>query len=151
MIQRIQTIFLLIATILSCLLFFFPLEELFNANSGTYEFGVLGVSQAGNLLYSTWPLLVLVILCTVLSVGAIFCYTDRILQSRLCVLDILLWIGFVVMLVVYVFINDSKFEVSATSYKVTLLFPLFNIILLYMANKKILRDEQLVRSADRLR
>lgn len=151
MIQRIQTIFLLIATILSCLLFFFPLEELFNANAGTYEFGLLGVSQAGNLLYSTWPLLVLAILCTILSAGAIFCYTDRILQSRLCVLNILLWIGFSVMLLVYTFINDSKFEVSATAYKITMILPIVNIVLVFMANKKILQDEKLVRSLDRLR
>ncbi|MCQ2218128.1 MAG: DUF4293 domain-containing protein [Paludibacteraceae bacterium] len=151
MIQRIQTIFLLVSTILAICMFIFPLEELFTPSAGTYEFGLLGVSQNGELLYSTWPLLVLAILCTLLSAGAIFCYTDRILQSRLCILNILLWIGFCVMFFVYAFINGEKFEITTTSYKMTMIFPIVNIVLALMANKKIQKDEDLVRSLDRLR
>lgn len=151
MIQRIQTIFLLISTILSVCLFFFPLAELFTPNAGTFEFGLLGVSQNGELLYSSWPLLVLNILCVILSAGAIFCYKDRILQSRVTVLNALLWVGFCIMLCVYVFINDAKFEITNTGYKLTMVFPAVNIFLAYMANKRILKDEALVRSTERLR
>lgn len=142
---------MLVSTILSVSLFFFPLAELFTPEAGTFEFGLLGVSQKGELLYSTWPLLVLNILCAVLSAGAIFCYGDRILQSRVVVLDALLWCGFCVMLFVYVFINGAKFGITNTAYKITMVFPLVNIFLATMANKKIRRDEELVRSTDRLR
>ncbi|MCQ2194527.1 MAG: DUF4293 domain-containing protein [Paludibacteraceae bacterium] len=151
MIQRIQTVYLLIATVLSVVMFFFPLEVLFTPSSGSYEFGLLGVSQNGELLYSTWPLLVLTILSTILSAGAIFCYKDRMLQSRLCVLNILLWIGFCIMFFVYLFINNAKFEITETAYKLPMIFPILNIIFVFLANKAIHKDEELVRSMDRLR
>ncbi|MCK9155263.1 MAG: DUF4293 domain-containing protein, partial [Paludibacteraceae bacterium] len=112
MIQRIQTLYLLIVLILTSFVLACPLIELFNDTAGLYDLRVLGVYQNSELLYCTWPLLVLAIFNQLLTLGSIFIFKNRILQMRMCMLNILLFIGFCVMFAVYAWICTEKFTAS---------------------------------------
>ena len=97
MIQRIQSVYLLIVIILTSLLNGFSLMELISPES-LLTVKVWGVYNGNVLDYSLWPLLVLLILNSILALIAIAIYKNRILQIRACILNILLIIGFYIML-----------------------------------------------------
>ena len=71
-----------------------------------------------------------------LSVIAIFYYKARILQIRICIINILLLIAYQIWILVYYF----QFK-SVYTFTVATLFPLVCIILLLLAIRYIWRDE----------
>ena len=125
--QRIQTLYLLLATGLVVSLFF--------------------CTKAGDIPYTDyWPYLVLLIVTGFLQVMALTTYKHRIFQMRTAVLSAIILVGLQGWLV-YDFIstrNDPVFSVTAV-------FPIVAVILDFLAARGILADELLVRSADRLR
>ena len=125
--QRIQTLYLLLATGLVVALFFCP--------------------KAGDIPYTDyWPFLVLLIITGFLQVMALTTYKHRIFQMRTSVLSAIILIALQGWLV-YDFIathNDPVFHVTAV-------FPVVAAILDFLAARGILADELLVRSASRLR
>ena len=72
----------------------------------------------------------------VLSVIAIFYYKARLLQIRICIIDILLLLAYQIWILVYYF----QFK-SVYTFTVPTLFPLVCIILLLLAIRYIWRDE----------
>ncbi len=125
--QRIQTLYLFLATGLVVSLFF--------------------CMKAGDVPYTDyWPYLVLLIVTGFLQVMALTTFKHRVFQMRTAVLSAIILIGLQGWLV-YDFIsthNDPVFHVSAV-------FPIVAVILDFLAARSILADELLVRSADRLR
>ena len=125
--QRIQTLYLFLATGLVVSLFF--------------------CTKAGDVPYTDyWPYLVLLIVTGFLQVMALTTYKHRVFQMRTAVLSAIILIGLQGWLV-YDFIsthNNPVFHVSAV-------FPIVAVILDFLAARSILADELLVRSADRLR
>ena len=125
--QRIQTLYLLIATGLTVALFF--------------------CTKAGDEFYTDyWPYLTLLIVIAFLQVTALTTYKHRIFQMRTATLAAIILIGLQGWLV-FDFIhthNTPVFHMSAV-------FPVVSAILDVLAARAILRDELLVRSADRLR
>ena len=125
--QRIQTLYLLLATGLVVSLFF--------------------CTKAGDIPFTEyWPYLVLLIVTGFLQVMALTTYKHRVFQMRTAVLSAIILVGLQGWLV-YDFIsthNDPVFHVTAV-------FPVVAVILDFLAARSILADELLVRSADRLR
>src|SRR6185369_1326341 len=83
MIQRIQTLFLLVALMLSIALFFVPLysNEILNADNGTHDCQYTGITS--NTVY-----LVFNCLTALLTLVIILLYKNRIAQVRLCNLNL---------------------------------------------------------------
>ncbi len=158
MIQRIQSLWLLLVSVCGVLLCcmpsmrFFP--ELTAEVHSIYEFrfaGMWDISQAPSVVVlSVWPLAVLEITIPLLSLVILFLYHHRVLQARLCTINILLMIGYYAALAVYTWQACSRFAVTWHPTIWTSLF-LVSIVLSFMAIRSILRDEALVRAADRLR
>ena len=125
--QRIQTLYLLVATGLVASLFF--------------------CTKAGDITFTEyWPYLVLLVVIAFLQVLATTTWKHRIFQMRTAVLAAIILIAFQGWLV-YDFIatgNDPAFKVSAV-------FPVVAAILDFLAARSILADEMMVRNADRLR
>ena len=125
--QRIQTLYLFLATGLVVSLFF--------------------CMKAGDVPYTDyWPYLVLLIVTGFLQVMALTTFKHRVFQMRTAVLSAIILIGLQGWLV-YDFIsthNNPVFHVSAV-------FPIVAVILDFLAARSILADELLVRSANRLR
>jgi len=158
MIQRIQSVFLLLAFLAAVALFFFPLAGIYS-DTATYKFYVYELKNMvpGEVsLFSfmtTFPLLLLNILVAALSIGSIFLYKNRISQAKIVRLAILLDIVLIALIFfVYAKIVETNLLASPDYLdEAGIYFPLISLIFLILANRSILKDEKLVRSIDRLR
>ena len=156
MIQRIQTVCLFIVSGLFFALLFLPLAFIPSGDIH-YIFQVAGLetTDAGRLLYAAWPLLTIDIIIILLSLISIFLYKRRILQKRICVYNMLLMIGFCLMIGFYFvkFNHDVNNGMSPdlTDLKIWAFFPLIALGLIILAIRKISADEAMVRSLNRLR
>ncbi len=155
MIQRIQTVYLLIIVLLSGFTIFLPLADLLNTSEGlTYLVNLKGIYliQGAENIYqsSVWSLSMLTILIPVLSIVTIFSYKNRVKQIRLSVINMLVMIGFYVLLFLYLWLGSKNLNADWHLRTVCIL-PLINIILNYLAIGAIGKDEALVKSLDRIR
>ena len=121
MIQRIQTVYLLLVAVVGILTFFLDVE---------------------------WLKLLLFAASAILAIYTILKYKKRRFQLLLNWLNILINVTLLGVFV-YRMLNSSGELVSEKG--VGLLVPVLSIVFLFLANKAILRDERLVKSADRLR
>jgi len=156
MLQRIQTLFLLVVVITSSVMFFAPLisfiSDLFYLKLYVYEFRNLTPDSEVLFGFTTvLPLLLINAAVLVISLGTIFMFKKRILQIRLVrftlLLSMLLIVGIFVLypnIIVKSTEANSEFEVGAY-------IPIINLLFLFLANRGILKDEKLIRSVDRLR
>ena len=137
MLQRIQTIYLLLALLSAAVLpYLFPLWKL----------------QQGTEFYFVQHLTYVILfgLSTTLSLLSIISFKKRQLQFVLGRLNIILNL-ILLGLFVYRSLNVSG-EIPAVSEKgIGMFLPVFSIVLLVLANKAIKKDEDLVKSVDRLR
>ena len=125
--QRVQTLYLLLATGLVVSLFF--------------------CTKAGDIPYTEyWPYLVLLLITGFLQVMALTTWKHRVFQMRTASLSAIILIALQGWLV-YDFISTHNTPV----FHVTAVFPIVAAILDFLAARSILADEMLVRSADRLR
>lgn len=150
MIQRIQTIYLLLVTIIlgSAL---FTSFGYFSADQGMTSilFKPAGLSTAEGT-YATWGLFSLLAISALLAFAIIFLFKKRPLQIRLSIFNSLLMIGYYGVLIFFVFQLRSKLDASFYL-RWTICLPAVAFILNYLAIRAIGKDEVLVRAADRLR
>ena len=97
MIQRIQTVYLLVIAILMIVTLFSPLATLVIGGQ-VCTFDATGLSttltEKPELLFPTWGLFVLSAVIALIAMVTIFLYRKRILQIRLSVFNGLLMLGF---------------------------------------------------------
>lgn len=153
MLQRIQTVYLLIIVALAIAMLFLPLAIL---QSGDQFFtidatGVSTMVAQPELVYPTWGLFVLTALVALLALITIFLFKKRILQIRLCVFNAILMLGIYGLVAFFIWTLKGQMDVGTISLKIALSFPLIALILDYLAIRNIGADEALVRSLDRLR
>ena len=162
MIQRRQTIFMLLAAIASVLLFFMPLMS-FDTNGDVMRFTIFGIKNPIDTLSLsktyTWPFVVLTVLMTIAPLVTIFLYKKRELQVRLCRFNMLLNIIFIGLVFVY-YESDILGVIKAVendsytldvAYFIGMAFPLVNLVLEILAIRGIKKDIDLLKSVDRLR
>ena len=137
MIQRIQTIYLLLAFVVTgVLLFFFPLwtmsdnKEYFFMQSQVYTI-LLGLSTS----------------LTLLGVVSYKKRQNQFVIGRLNIILNLILLG----LFVYRSLNLSGETPAVSENGIGMFLPAVAIVLLVLANKAIKKDEDLVKSVDRLR
>jgi len=152
MIQRIQSVYLLVVTILMASIFFYPYAELLAANGEVFIFHFNGLfSLAEESIYSlTIPPIILLSIIVLISFSSIFFYKKRIFQMRINLINIILMIGYLGLNYYYIqsFTNQLN---GVVSYKITVIFPVVAAILTYLAIRAIGKDEALIRSMDRIR
>ena len=140
MIQRQQTLWLMLATIAAALSFKFPFatgEEIVKNTS----MKKLVEMTAGNDFLP----LILTIATIVISTITIFMFKERKMQMKLCVLGFLISIG-----ILTVYILKMQKLISGTP-ALWALLPVVVIISYFMAFRNIRKDEKLVKSLDKLR
>ena len=116
MLQRKQTLFLLLAVVL------------------------------GMIHFQAWALFFIQMFASALCLYTIFRYKRRLLQARLCLVGILANLAWYIVLAVLIHQGHQSQTLPYTA-----CLPLIAAILCFMARKAILSDEELVRSADRIR
>lgn len=150
MIQRKQSVFLFLAAVFGILALCMQLATVSAEGLTVYRvFSLWSIGQSGTCSFMSWPLFVLMLLSTTLSLFTIFIYKRRPFQARLCmvnILIILLWYIAMVVISKQMAPDAMNFHVEIAS-----VFPAVAAILIFMARKAILADEKLVRAADRIR
>lgn len=136
MIQRIQTLYLAFVAILSILAAFFIKSLAQNEESSIFELSI----PMDRITF---------FIVAIFAIISIFLYKKRINQfivNRLNIILNLFLLGFFV----YRSLNLSG-ESLLSQKGIWIIVPLISIVLLILANKAIKRDEDLVKSVDRLR
>ena len=135
--QRLQTLYLCLATGLVVALFFSV--KAFTLGPGGVHAEELTYSQ--NVVY-----LVLLIVITLLQLLAVFTFNVRVFQMRTTVLSAILMVALQVLLAMDYFTAGDELI-----FKFTAVFPLVAAILDVLAARHILRDQLLVESISHLR
>lgn len=162
MIQRIQTLFLLIALGAIAACFFIPFW-VYNGPDGSYTFEVNLFAikyingNAQNVFLntepvSTLPILVILSVSAILCVVGIFYFKDRSTQVKINNYNIFLTLIFIGTIYLWIpYMIDEKIKSAMASWQYGLILPLITFIALIFANRFIKKDENLVKSSDRLR
>jgi peptidoglycan/LPS O-acetylase OafA/YrhL len=136
MIQRIQSIWLVIATACVFLTYKLPFY--------------IGTNDKGNVTYELNAnenifIMLLTLLAGILTIVTLFLFKQRPLQLKLCVLGILLE-------AILIFLYYRKVQTfSAGSYALWALLHSVIVICFMLAAKAINKDEKLIKDSDRLR
>ena len=121
--QRKQTLFLLLAVILS-------------------------VVTLSSHFYS-WAQFLILLLAASLNTLTIFLFKKRPLQATLCTVSLFGYVCWYVALIVYS--KQTAPDAASFHLPMSAVFPVICLILVVMARKAIMADEKLVRDSDRLR
>ena len=147
MIQRIQSLYLLIVTALLIAAMCLPMGY-FTDTMGEHPFKALGMDVNG-AFQSTWGLFGILMLSTIVAFATIFLYKNRMLQIRMTIFSTILLVGYYATLVTFIFMLKNDSMTFSASW--TLCLPFIAIILNWLAIRAIGRDEVMVKAADRLR
>ena len=98
-----------------------------------------------------YSLFSLILMTMFLNVLIILRYKNRDLQMKLCFINIALMLVLFAAVFYYYNIIKSSLLLINSSITVAALFPVVSIILCFLAYKTIKKDDELVKSADRLR
>jgi len=141
MLQRSQSIWLLLAAVCGFLTLKFPFFSGHKLNSTipVEYLSALG-SSIGNII-----ILILTVAISVAALISIFLYKNRKLQLRIVVISLI-----VSLLTIFLYYRETKNFVDGT-YSFTAILSLIIPIFLLLAARGIYKDEKLVKSMDRLR
>ncbi len=149
MIQRKQTIYLLLALAALIVCLCLPIGRLTSTTLGA-ETLVYNLGLYTNTSVSVHPILFVdIVVVATLSFINIFLYNKRKLQMRICVVSIILclvWYAY------YAFMVLSMFKgIGAVSISFAVCLPFVAIVMLVLARSGIKADEELIKSMSRIR
>jgi len=144
MIQRIQTVWLLLGMACGVALLYFPVWQ---AGPDTIVEGmdIINVSNPFFLL-GVPPVLFIT------HAIAIFSFRKRKMQLRMCGINITLFLLFLLVALIFLQVeNNILSNFSLADFKLGAILPIGGVIFNLMARGGIRKDEELIRSMDRLR
>ncbi len=162
MIQRKQSLYLFLVTILCALPLIFPLASF--TLEVPMEASSVGSSDGG--VYTVWGLAfqngepattyyhgILAILATLLPAITIFLYKNREFQMRLCIVEGIFVLGLVGFEIIgyYKLVSALAMSPYVVDFSYVAVAPLLAIFFVVMAYKGVLKDIVLLRNADRIR
>ena len=158
MIQRVQSIYLLLAAIMAIFTFFLPYAHFYGGDVKVAEYAMFGVFNVqSDILESSgvfaFPVWVLGALAVIVPFVAIFLFKNRPLQYRIARLSYMVNLIYVV----YLFFAIDRilatiFEAEMrTLYHIGFYMPVAAVVMSCLAVRGIKKDEKLVKSLDRIR
>ena len=157
MIQRIQSIYLLLAAVSLILTAFFGFSSYQVGSEEEVLFNLFGISGSIEKISVWFPYKIVVPLIAALCIYSIVKFKNRKLQLFIGKVLYLL----ILLLIVFIFIDVlslaskinkvSETETVKTTYGLGLYLSVISLPFVFLANRSIKRDEKLVRDVDRLR
>ena len=157
MIQRIQTVYLFLASAVMVLINWLPLVKFTIKNNETenlVDFTTFGIENNINdvaIYVTTYPIAIITFLTAVLSFIAIFMYKNRTKQKNVALISLFLSLMFYAIFIIYWWYLKDFISTTQTTISYGLAIPAVSLILNMLAAKAINADEKLVRSTDRIR
>ncbi|MDD2474784.1 MAG: DUF4293 domain-containing protein [Dysgonamonadaceae bacterium] len=150
MLQRIQTVYLLIASLCMVASLLTHLA-VFAFDGQIVRFEAMGFYLNQEIIFSTWGLFVIGNISAILSVVIVFLYNKRMLQIRLAAINIFMIVGYYGLIAFYIYMRNPEVNSVFQNIGIGIVTPIVAIILTYLAIRKIGADEALVRSLNRIR
>ena len=155
MIQRIQSLYLLLTSVMAIIFLPGRFLRFFNNSGSEIVLNITGLWQlsAGKpneLVRTAWMVPALFVLIAVLALTTIFLFRKRKLQLKLSLALIVLSVAAITALIISVLKISSEFSVTLAPVAGTIL-PVLVLLFSILSYRSIRRDEDLVRSYDRLR
>ncbi len=155
MLQRIQTVYLLLAGALAAAAFFLPLTYFSTSTSEVFDIYVTGVkSSSGENVEGSIYMMILAAATIAVPIVNICLFNNRMLQVRICGILGVLLVGNMAMIGAFTYLSVRAFEqigVTTVGFHPALFAPLVALVFCFLAGRAILRDELVVRSVDRIR
>ncbi len=148
MIQRIQSLYLLVAAILCGITVFAPLAW-FGSEQQMAVLHAFTLESADSVVKMPVWTGILLIITTLLPAVTIFLFKNRMLQVRLCVVEVILNIGSLLMMGYTYFTLGGA--AASQGVKPAIALPLIALVFVLLAAKAAFRDEMLVKSLNRIR
>ena len=149
MIQRIQSLWFLLASGAAVLMFFFPVIELTSENTlYVYNYESISIGGIDNLIQSSYIVAGLLGIIALLSFFAVFLFKNRILQIRICTFLLLL---ILILVALITFFSLSGKGNGPATVGLSAILPIVMFIFIMMARRAVKKDEALVKSVDRIR
>ncbi len=147
--QRVQTLYLVAVAVMFITILLSPIVT-FTNGIDVFQLNNQGIiSSEGEMIVSTFMLTIMEVVIALIALVTIFLFKKRMLQIRLSIFNVVLMVGFYVLLAVYIYVGSKSDLEFQLSYPVV--FPLVSAILTYLAIRAIGKDEAMVRSFDRIR
>lgn len=172
MIQRIQTLYLFVVVVLFATMVATPLLD-FKINNvkldvenkeqakpdvkvtkdvKVYQMTYKGIvdKESGDMLISTSLVTMYEIVVAVIALITIFLFKNRGSQIKLTIFNMVLQVGFYVVIAIYMY-TAYKYAETDFDFHLPIVFPLISLILSYLAFRAIVKDDLLVKSLGRVR
>ncbi len=155
MIQRIQSLYLLISALIMGMTLLVPFMN-FQTDAGIVSVTAFQIKDISSAIFiesaSIKTLAIAVITTGVLSLAAIFFFKKRALQLKLIRYSIILKLALLTVIAYFTFVILKETEIKiAVIPQVGTLFLVVAMVVDWLAMKAIKKDEELVRSVDRIR
>jgi len=165
MLQRIQTVYLSLVVIIAVSLFFLPLAVvLSNTGPGNTQVAdmlkITGVVKSSNEAFGVdkysekmsipWPLIIFNATAGLMALLTVFMYANRKKQMLYCRINLVLICLFTAV-IFWMADNLKRNSGGQLTYLFGTYLPVIQLILTYLAERAIKKDDDLVKSADRLR
>lgn len=150
--QRAQTLYLLLTAVCLSLTLVFPFASYF-VEGESIQFGIFGVDKNPNSISSWFPYSIVIGVSLGLTLFSITQFKNRKRQLNLGKINYFL----VLLIIVMLFLNTSsmaeKFGINSDTivYGIGMYLPVAALPFLFLANRSIKKDEELVKSVERLR
>jgi len=151
MIQRVQSVYLLLVTVLMSFMLIRPYAEITLTDSQILTFHSHVIennagSETPTVYKTTIPVIALVLMTGLLSFVNIFLFNRRILQRRICLVNVVLLISLLIIMFIYYRSTQHSSDITVHAFRFPAIFPLLAIILNFLAYRNIYIDEMLVKS-----
>lgn len=148
--QRIQTIHLFLALVLTIICLCFPVATFHIVGDKWCGFVVMTnlmkTNFEGGLDMWVWPMFAVLLLTCPITIFAIFLYKKRMFQAQLCVINIVLILLWMALCAFYVYTYQTKEEVCHIEMALSACFPAISLILYILARRTIIKDEKQVKA-----
>lgn len=154
MIQRIQSLYLLIAAALMGVALISPVASFTVSTGDIFTLSAFSLSSVAESQSTIW-MGILMVAAAVLPLVTIFLFKRRMLQVRLCAVEIVLLLGCLVFEAIYFYLAGANalegVGVEHRHLGWAAVMPIVSLVLTAMAARATFNDEVTVRSFDRIR
>jgi hypothetical protein len=156
MIQRVQSIYLLLVTILMSFLLMRPYAEITLTQGQALIFHSLTIERytppdTFEKYRTTLPLFLMIIITGAVSFANIFLFNRRIVQIRLCFVSFILLAVILIIMFIYYSSARGALDYTLHVFRLAAVFPILAIVMTFLAYRAINHDELLVSSYKRIR
>ncbi|MBN1789185.1 MAG: DUF4293 domain-containing protein [Bacteroidales bacterium] len=156
MIQRVQSVYLLLVTILMSFFLVRPYAfislkdgQILNFHAHKIEYSQAGESTS--VYKKTISVIMLVFITGLLSLSNIFLFHHRIKQMRICLLNGVLILILIIILIIHYNSAMHSLDTLRHTWRLAAVFPALALVMNVMAYRSIQHDEMLVNSYNRIR